>query len=189
MDLRSLTERRPPWVVFTRTDDPWLEAEAEHLQSAGGHVIRFDGRRLLEPSQVFSAFDEAMSLPDYFGRNWDALADCLHDWHAHGFGSKEVAILIDHADELASKAFLGTFVAVLCQAAWQANLRLDSDGNPDEHLQPFTMHTVFLLDIHSPATLTEIVGSTRDVETTVRHGRLLASLDATAWPSTARDDR
>ncbi|GAA2275707.1 hypothetical protein GCM10009853_032300 [Glycomyces scopariae] len=102
MSTPSLTERRSPWIVITQTSDPWLEVETQRLQTAGGNIIRFDGRELLQQSQVFTAFDAAMSFPD-FGRNWHALADCLHDWHAHGFDSTDVAIVIDHADDLVGK--------------------------------------------------------------------------------------
>ncbi len=130
-----------------------------------------------------------MSFPDYFGRNWDALADCLHDWHAHGLDSKDVAIIIDHADDLADRPFLGTFVAVLCQAAWRANLRLDSDGIPDDYNQPFTMHAVFLLDTRSPADLPGTVGGARDIEMRMRDRRLLVSLDETEWPTSIRTGR
>lgn len=28
---------------------------------------------------LFDALAEALSFPDYFGRNWDAVADCLSD--------------------------------------------------------------------------------------------------------------
>jgi RNAse (barnase) inhibitor barstar len=29
--------------------------------------------------QLFEALSQALRLPDYFGRNWDALDECLHD--------------------------------------------------------------------------------------------------------------
>lgn len=32
-----------------------------------------------ERDALFTALAEALPLPDYFGRNWDALADCLSD--------------------------------------------------------------------------------------------------------------
>ena len=40
-----------------------------------------------------------LSFPDYFGRNWDALVDCLHDWRGHAAEMHDLAVLIDEADE------------------------------------------------------------------------------------------
>ncbi|WP_307672335.1 barstar family protein [Streptomyces sp. V4I2] len=36
--------------------------------------------------------------------NWDALVDCLHDWHGPGHGNRDVAILIDNADDLSARS-------------------------------------------------------------------------------------
>lgn len=113
----------------------------------------------------------------------------LHDWRTHGFDSKDVAIVIDHADYLSDRLFFGTFVAVLCQAAWRANLRLDSDGFPDDYHQPFNMHAVLLLDTRSPTDLIGTPGSAHDIETSMHDGRLLVSLDETEWPTTIRTNR
>jgi hypothetical protein len=92
-----------------------VEVEPQRLQSARSNIIRLDGRKLLEPSQVFTPFNAAMQIPDNFSRTWDALPGCLHDWRTHGFDSEDVAIVIDHADDLSDRLFFGTFVAVLCQ--------------------------------------------------------------------------
>ncbi|GGQ23848.1 hypothetical protein GCM10010187_45410 [Actinomadura coerulea] len=116
MSAPSLTERRPPWVVFTTGDDPWVAAETTALQEQGGLVFRLDGRELLEPASLFRAFAQELGFLDYFGHNWDALVDCLHDWHGPGHGRQDVAVLVDSADELSGAEFLGLLVSVLCQA-------------------------------------------------------------------------
>jgi hypothetical protein len=44
------------------------------LRGGGLELARVD---LREP--VFDAFAQALDFPDWFGRNWDALEDCLSD--------------------------------------------------------------------------------------------------------------
>lgn len=48
---------------------------------------------------LFDALAEALSFPDYFGRNWDAVADCLSD--AEPTVLRVDAALWDAAPELA----------------------------------------------------------------------------------------
>jgi hypothetical protein len=42
-------------------------------------VAYIDGVRLTGKEGIMEAFAEALAFPDYFGRNWDALEECLHD--------------------------------------------------------------------------------------------------------------
>lgn len=180
-----LTERRSPWVVFTRRDDPWVGAETTELLSRGGSVFRLDGRKLRDRGSLFAAFARELGFPSYFGHNWDALVDCLDDWHGHANTTDDVAIMIDDADELLYADILGILVAVLCQAAWKANLRLDADGKPhdDEHWTPRALHTVFLLGHTPPAAFAARAASDLDVAVVVDGGRLSATLTGPDWPS------
>ncbi|MFE6161925.1 barstar family protein [Streptomyces sp. NPDC056486] len=180
----TLTRRRSPWVVFTRHDDPWLNTETSKLQEQGGRVIRLDGRELRDPGALFATFARELRFPGYFGHNWDALVDCLHDWHGHGGETKDIAVLIDKADCLLSAEFLGLFVSVLCQAAWKANLQLDADGVPDHHTPPFTLHFVFLLDSTPPAAFATAAANGMngmDVGVELEEGRLAATLTGEDW--------
>lgn len=49
--------------------------------------------------ELFDALAEALSFPEYFGRNWDAVADCLSD--AEPTVLRVDASLWDRAPELA----------------------------------------------------------------------------------------
>lgn len=177
----TLTERRPPWVVIARRDDPWLAAETAELRARGGAVFRLDGRQLPDPAAVFTAFAHELSFPGYFGRNWDALVDCLHDRHDHGGGARATTVLFDHADVMLGADFLGLFVSVLCQAAWQANLRLDADGRPQD-LPAFALHFVLLLDDTPPAAFAPAVADGMDVRVIHDGERLTATLTDADWP-------
>ena len=41
--------------------------------------VFLDGDKIGSPAALHRAFAEALDLPDYFGRNMDALHDCLTD--------------------------------------------------------------------------------------------------------------
>ncbi|MEV0174524.1 barstar family protein [Streptomyces sp. NPDC050803] len=181
----SLTQRRSPWVVCTRRDDAWLRTESAELTRRGGRVVRLDGRRMRNPDAVFDAFAQQLAFPGYFGRNWDALVDCLRDWHGHGGDSKDLAVFIDHADGLRHTEFLGLLVSVLCQAAWHANLQLDADGVPHQDARPFALHFVLLVHTVSPAAFADAVAGGQDVSATLDGERLTATLTADDWPETA----
>ncbi|MCZ0983028.1 barstar family protein [Streptomyces diastatochromogenes] len=162
--------------MFTSPADPWLASETAALVQRNGLVLRLDGRAMPDPASVFRTFARELSFPGYFGHNWDARVDCLHDWHGPGYGDQDLAILIEHADDLLESDFLGLFVSVLAQAARHANLRLDADGELDEWRQRIAQHFVFLLDRTAPAAFAEQAARGMDVAVALSDGRLLASL-------------
>lgn len=182
----TLTRRSQPWVVFAHRDDPWLSTETAELLKHGGRVIRLPGGNLRQPETLFATFAREFSFPSYFGHNWDALVDCLHDWHGHGGdtggGTQDAAVLIENADGLLGAEFLGRLVSVLCQAAWRANLQLDADGVPDPDTPPFTLHCVFVLNSTPPAAFAAAVAHGMDVGVEFEEGRLTATLTGEDWP-------
>jgi hypothetical protein len=53
-------------------------ADPSDLETLGDYVVRVPGG-IDGKNQLFTVLDEGLRLPWYFGRNWDALADCLGD--------------------------------------------------------------------------------------------------------------
>ncbi|WP_367038430.1 hypothetical protein [Streptomyces sp. Je 1-332] len=102
--------------------------------------------------------------------------------HGPGHGNRDLAILVEHADHLLKSDFLGTFVSVLAQAAWNSNLRLDADGELDESRRRMAQHFVFLLDHTAPAAFTEKAARGTDVAVALADGRLLVTLTDVDWP-------
>lgn len=49
------------------------------LARRGLAVLEIDGGAIETKEHLLSATAEAMHFPDYFGRNWDALDECLRD--------------------------------------------------------------------------------------------------------------
>ncbi|MPY53240.1 barstar family protein [Streptomyces acidicola] len=52
---------------------------AEALVASGWAHIELDLAGVTDKSAFMDRCARALDLPDYFGRNWDALADCLGD--------------------------------------------------------------------------------------------------------------
>lgn len=53
-------------------------AEPMQVRPEGSHVGRVPVG-ISGKDQLMDVLEEALRLPDYFGRNWDALSDCLRD--------------------------------------------------------------------------------------------------------------
>ena len=45
----------------------------------GYEVVAIDGGEIADRDDLMDALAGALGLPDYFGRNWDALDEVLHD--------------------------------------------------------------------------------------------------------------
>ena len=71
-------------------------------QDLGYAVFRVDLGQAENKQDLLAAIGKAMGFPDWFGDNWDALADCLADleWSpAEGY-----LILLEHCDRLHANA-------------------------------------------------------------------------------------
>jgi hypothetical protein len=49
------------------------------IEQAGVHPYQLDGDAITDKPTLLRACADALAFPSYFGRNWDALADCLTD--------------------------------------------------------------------------------------------------------------
>ena len=70
--------------------------------------IILNGHKIHTLAQFYDVINKKLQLPDYFGRNLDALNDCLKDyndltiaiWHGDTFLSKEKSSLRDTVLEI-----------------------------------------------------------------------------------------
>lgn len=51
----------------------------DDVEKLGVSVMESDLSNIHDADGLFSAVSEAMQFPEYFGRNWDALDECLGD--------------------------------------------------------------------------------------------------------------
>lgn len=63
----------------------FLEQEAD---KADWRLYVLDGKKISDKKTFLAAIAQSMNFPDYFGKNWDALNDCLTDmsWAEPGKG-------------------------------------------------------------------------------------------------------
>lgn len=71
-------------------------------KAAGCLVLRVDLAAARDKEQMLDAVGRALRFPEWFGHNWDALADCLADmgWlPAEGY-----VVVLDHCDGIHGRA-------------------------------------------------------------------------------------
>jgi hypothetical protein len=81
----------------SRADATRVAARAER---AGWRCFHLDGRRIADKATLLSECALVMGFPAYFGRNWDALDECLRDlsWTP---AKRGYLLLFDDASRLA----------------------------------------------------------------------------------------
>nr|WP_277349780.1 barstar family protein [Planosporangium thailandense] len=85
---------------------------AVHAGTAHAGAVHVQGRACRSRAGLFSEWAARLSLPEYFGRNWDALADSLADLVAEA----PLTVVVDDAVHLLAdepQAQLRTLLAVL----------------------------------------------------------------------------
>jgi RNAse (barnase) inhibitor barstar len=121
LELRALladADQNGAYFVDVR-DREGLDGIAREL---GFAVATIDFAGCDTRDEVLARFAAALRFPDWFGGNWDALADCLGDlswWPADGY-----LLLLDHAGawRATEPAEFATLLEVLNEAAlgWSA---------------------------------------------------------------------
>lgn len=131
----------PPWFAHVGSTEA-LDGLAQQLEARGASPRRLGGSAMTTLDGCFDEVSSALFFPNYFGRNWDALDECLVDlsW----LPAPAYVLVIDEAlDVLRDEPVeqLETLVRILGRAAseWSAPIAL---GEPwDRPAAPF--HTVF----------------------------------------------
>jgi hypothetical protein len=88
------TVRAPQLDFLLLSDGPvslfWkpavLDTACATLASLGYHVVRLDAGAWVDKAAMLDGVSEALHFPDYFGRNLDALNDCLFDVASGDYG-------------------------------------------------------------------------------------------------------
>jgi RNAse (barnase) inhibitor barstar len=114
---------------------------------ANGFAIRMlEGERIIGEPSFFEEAARGLELPSYFGRNWDALHDCLGDWHDGD--ERRIGVLWRDADQSLAHDAQTVFRAALAFAAAATpppmQPVLESTTAPASTLPPLQLE-VFLL--------------------------------------------
>jgi RNAse (barnase) inhibitor barstar len=77
--LQLTQEARPPYLLSASFHHGQIEQIVAIVLSFGLECRVLDGRKMNDADSLFTEFAAALSFPDYFGRNWEALDECLAD--------------------------------------------------------------------------------------------------------------
>jgi len=118
--IELLSSILSPWILRTTmgVDDFIREAVDTHGSSIQKGLLILDGRKMHDYDEVYDEFSRVMSFPDYFGRNLNALDECLSDLEWLGLDS--YIIFIKNADEVLQSEAEGGFdglIEILVNAA------------------------------------------------------------------------
>jgi len=115
LSTRHLGTSKAPWVVLSFCDADALRSTVTQ-QLPRLSVVSIPGKLCRTKSSLFRAFAEALRFPDYFGKNWDALEECITDlsWlEASGY-----LLIVSDAEMLLEKvdSDYKTFVSIMNDA-------------------------------------------------------------------------
>lgn len=180
MPAFDLSETRGPWVVLGSRDRVVIQEQLAALEAQGGRLHHFRAEDLGDEAGVFRTFAQELRFPAYFGRNWDAMVDCLDDLcGAVTGGGVGMTGVIHHADSLLGLPFLRTFVSVLCQGADRANRDVGLDGDPLDR-PAIVLHFALLLD-DVPATDFVAEIEHQDLIVSEEQGFVTVTLNPDVW--------
>ncbi|MET9991109.1 barstar family protein [Streptomyces mutabilis] len=175
----DITITREPWVIFVPQGAPEVEEQLSKFESKGGRLYRFDSGSLVDEESVHRSFADVLRFPGYYGKNWDALVDCLDDLCGEVTGGVGIAGVITGADRLLDAEHFPLFVSVLCQGADRANSAVDLDGFPLDR-PAISEHFVFEFHDFDPERIALRVGQS-DLTVTTAVGFVGAALNPEEW--------
>jgi hypothetical protein len=167
------------WVLFVPRGTAEVRRRLAELEERGGRVHHFDAGDLLTEWGIYATFADVLRFPGYFGRNWDALVDCLDDLCGAVTGGVGMAGVIHDAERLLAAEHFPLFMSVLCQGADRANSAVDLDGCPLDR-PALDVHFVFEFRDFDPQAIARRVEQ-RDLTVTVGDGFVAAGLDPEEW--------
>ncbi|HMS82871.1 MAG TPA: barstar family protein [Nitrospira sp.] len=75
----QLSAASPPWASLLVV--PRGSVATTVVKAPAGFLVRtIQGKKCGSTSSLFAEFARALTFPDYFGHNWDALEECLADF-------------------------------------------------------------------------------------------------------------
>jgi Barstar (barnase inhibitor) len=88
--------------IYRLNEDLPLAMLPGQVAAAGGQMFELDGELMSETAGLMAEFARVLRFPAYFGKNWDALSDCLTDLSWFDDTRSHFVVAIDHWDYCAS---------------------------------------------------------------------------------------
>ena len=132
MSIVALQSIKKPWVhLLVHAEGQALDA----ILSVPAHfaVKTVSGKKCKTKAGLLEEFSRVFSFPEYFGHNWDALAECLAD--LEWIPAKGYLVVVTDADQVLTKPDeeddFETFVEILSEAgeAWSLKESDEATGN------------------------------------------------------------
>jgi RNAse (barnase) inhibitor barstar len=82
--------------VYVLEEGASLERVKELADQWGLLVERLDGTEIKDKEALLNSIGELLEFPDYYGKNWDALEDCLSDYFI-GMETKGLVLIFDNS--------------------------------------------------------------------------------------------
>lgn len=141
-DVEPLLRPNTQWCHRLRGDVALAETVCTRLLQRGGGAWTLSAGRMTTQARLFDEIAQTLRFPSYFGRNWDALDECLHDldW----LRAPSYALIITDAERLLRDEpprALAVLLSILARAARTWRLP-GSDGESLFDPVPRAFHVV-----------------------------------------------
>jgi hypothetical protein len=113
-----LLKRGAPWAHVAASPRTVVEEFAATLPKRKHAAVRIlRGMQCLTKDALLDEFARGLEFPEYFGRNWDALEDCLTD--LEWLSAESFVLIITNADHVLKKSpgDMKTFAGILSSSA------------------------------------------------------------------------
>ncbi len=77
--LQRALKQNQPAGIYRFDSNASVELLRSEAENAGWKIYFLDGKAIRDKKTFLEHIARAMKFPDYFGKNWDALQDCLTD--------------------------------------------------------------------------------------------------------------
>lgn len=153
MHLKDLLVPKGPWVHSAgRSAGEVSDALKLHSSEIQSIVFHLDGSKMRSKNEYDGELELQFEFP-FYGRNADALMDCLTDLSWWGDAPDSIVVLISSPNELLSEApdeMSASFVDVLSIVGEDWSKPKPEDSGEWWDRGPVAFHTVFCIDDELP---------------------------------------
>ena len=142
LDLSLLSIPQEPWVLQTYDSFEQLVAQVK-TRVLNIHVVVLEGKAMCGTEDFYNELTEKLKLPDYFGRNLNALDECLTDLEWLGLDGRALVVIVRDAEAMmhSDRELYDIFIGVMRDAGKEWSIAVTEGNEWDRPPVPF--HVVF----------------------------------------------